>query len=86
MLVLSALTMVAKELGVDPSECLVIEDSPTGVKAALNAEMQVVAVSTPFTQERLHKSNLLSSSHIVDKADQLTDAVAEIMEHLTIST
>ena len=32
----------ARQLGVPPSECLVIEDSPTGVLAARNAGMRVV--------------------------------------------
>jgi len=74
--------LVAKELGVSPSECLVIEDSPTGVKAALNAGMSVVAVSTPFTQKRLHESALLPEAHIVDDPDLLPGVVAHVMEHI----
>jgi HAD superfamily hydrolase (TIGR01509 family) len=72
--------MVAKELNVSPSECLVIEDSPTGVKAALNAGMRVIAVSTPFTQKRLHESNLLPAAHIVDDPGELRGVVARVVE------
>lgn len=74
--------LVAKELGVSPAECLVIEDSPTGVKAALNAGMSVVAVSTPFTQKRLHETALLPAAHIVDDPDMLTSVVAHVAEHI----
>ncbi|MGL4611786.1 MAG: HAD family hydrolase [Trueperaceae bacterium] len=41
---------VAKQLGVQPSECLVFEDSPNGTLAALNAEMPCVVVTNPVTQ------------------------------------
>lgn len=42
---------VAKKLKVDPSYCLVIEDSPHGIKAAKSAKMKVVAVLTPYTKD-----------------------------------
>jgi len=71
--------MVAQELGLSPRECLVIEDSPTGVEAALNAGMPVVAVSTPFTRENLHESNLLSAAHIVDHPEDLFTVVDYII-------
>ncbi len=71
--------LVAGELAVTPAECLVVEDSPAGVQAALAAGMAVVAVSTPFTQKRLHESALLPEHLIVDDPARLTAVVAEIV-------
>ncbi|OGY25762.1 MAG: hypothetical protein A2Z11_01080 [Candidatus Woykebacteria bacterium RBG_16_43_9] len=41
----------ANKLGVKPRECVVFEDSPTGVLAGKNAGMKVVAVPSQFVKD-----------------------------------
>jgi HAD superfamily hydrolase (TIGR01509 family) len=58
--------LIAKQFKLESEECLVIEDSPTGVKSALAAGMGCIAVTTNFTRKNIHKSKLLDSRWIVD--------------------
>lgn len=58
--------LVARELGVEPGECLAIEDSPTGIEAALSAGTQAIAVTTDLTRKKFRDSDLLDRSHVVD--------------------
>jgi len=60
---------------------LAIEDSPAGVEAALAAGVNVIAVSTPLTRQRLHESGLLSPHLIVDDPAILPQTVASILAH-----
>ncbi len=71
--------LVACELGMPPSQCLVLEDSPTGVKAALAAGMPCIAVATPFTNKLLHEGALLEDRWIVDAPENLFDVVDEML-------
>ena len=57
--------LVAKKLGINPKECIVIEDSVNGVKAGLSAGMNVVAIATPFTKSSILSSRIISSKWIV---------------------
>lgn len=72
--------LVAAELGVDPSACLVIEDSPSGVQAAVNAGMHVLAVATPFTRERLYADRVISAENIINNPADVIPAAQRIIK------
>jgi HAD superfamily hydrolase (TIGR01549 family) len=70
--------LVARELAVAPPDCLVIEDSANGVKAALAAGMKCIAVATPFTRQGLHREDMLEARWIVDDPRNLQDVVGRM--------
>lgn len=54
--------LAASKLGVDPKECLVVEDAEAGVQAALAGGMTVLAVGAAANnQEATYRSNQLSA-------------------------
>lgn len=71
--------LVATELAVTPGECVVIEDSPVGVEAAVTAGMHCIAVTTPFTRAGLHEQEFLAEQWIVEDPEELLDTVDRLL-------
>ena len=59
----------AASLGMEPSRCLVFEDSTVGVIAARAASMSVVAVPTP---EDRSEAEFLLADLVLDSLDELS--------------
>mgnify|MGYP001610034342 CR=1 FL=1 len=47
----------AKELGIEPSECLVVENAPVGIEAAKNANMYCIAITSTLDKKYLSKAD-----------------------------
>ncbi|MFQ5823711.1 MAG: HAD family hydrolase [bacterium] len=54
----------ARELNVEPSQCLVIENAPLGIQAAKNAGMTVVALTTTLDESRLNGADFFAKNLI----------------------
>ncbi|GGM99758.1 hydrolase [Dyadobacter beijingensis] len=64
----------ARNLGMEPAQCVVFEDSFSGVSAALNAGMRVVGVLSSHTREELPPCNL----YVNDYSDLSYEKIAAL--------
>jgi HAD superfamily hydrolase (TIGR01509 family) len=67
--------MAADQLGVDPANCVVIEDSANGIRAAVAAGMKVIAAPNqdfPPSQDALDLATL-----VIDRVSDLTNQTIE---------
>ena len=64
--------LAARQMGIDPARCVVVEDAPAGIKAGKSAGAYVVALTTTHEADEL------------DEADQVIspDQLEELFEPL----
>lgn len=62
------------------NECLVLEDSVNGIKAAQAAQIPVFAVTNAITRKSVLESNLVSSEFLVDPIEGLSEKVCDFIE------
>ena len=64
-----------KKLQLNADECIVIEDSVNGIKAALAARLQVFAVTNSITHKSVHESKVIDEEYIIDNPEHLKERV-----------
>ena len=57
----------AKELGMDPIDCVVLEDAEIGIKSAKDAGMKAIAIPNVYTQ-----------GHDFSKADKIVKSLSDV--------
>jgi beta-phosphoglucomutase len=62
--------LAARGLEVTPNDCLVIEDSPLGVKAAKTAGMKCLAIANTHPRQKLQEADKVADS--VEDVDLIT--------------
>lgn len=67
--------MTKDKLGLSAEECLIIEDSVNGIKAAKNAGIPVFAVTNDITRLSVKESGLLEDKYVVDELPMLKSRV-----------
>lgn len=66
---------VLEKLQLEAEECLVLEDSLNGIKAAQAAGIPVFALTNYITRKSVHESNLVSPEFLVDDLNELGNRV-----------
>jgi sugar-phosphatase len=67
--------LAAARLGIEPSRCLVIEDTPAGIKAGRAAGAGVLAVATTFPPDALADADRVVASLTAVRIRQFRDDI-----------
>jgi len=67
--------LAAKGIGIEPHNCVVIEDAPNGVQAAINAGAKCIAVTNSTTAENLAHADLVCKSLEQIDLNMITDLI-----------
>lgn len=54
--------LASEKMGINPSNCLVIEDAPLGIKAAKRAGMTSIGLTTTFLKAQLKEANYIAGN------------------------
>ena len=76
--------LVSQRLSIPPSQCLVIEDSPSGIKAGLSAGMWVIAVTTPFSRDKVLAADIIDKQWVVNNPNNLPDIFDRMLQERTL--
>lgn len=60
-----AYLLAAQRLHIEPSDCVVVEDAPAGIRAGKAAGMKVIGIASSHSKEELHQADVV--------VQQLTD-------------
>ena len=69
--------LAATDLELEPTECLVFEDSLHGVNAGISANMKVIGVTTSFDKSKMNPA-IVSSIPNFEKAEELLNFIEKI--------
>jgi beta-phosphoglucomutase len=72
--------LAARQWSLSPQECLVIEDSPSGIQAALAAGMHCIAVTNAFTRTAVRTARLLDGCWVVDDPTALLQTFHQLVK------
>ena len=76
LLALQRLNQQNPNLALQPSECLVIEDTPLGISAGQNASMQVAGIANTYPFHMLHRQADWCVDHLTELDLDLVEQVA----------
>lgn len=70
----------AKALRIPPTECVVVEDSPAGVRAAIAAGARVIAIPTDYSRDAFREGELLDRRWVVDDPAALQETFQRLLD------